>query len=262
MSTLERGQRARPFLRRLSRGSDEMPFLDHLEELRWRIIWSGVALLVGSGLGIFLVQQTGVLGLLTAPVAPYIEGGRLAYLSPTEPFVVTLKVGFFIGLLVSLPILAYHFWAFIDPALLKRERGVLYPALAASVLLFLLGTYLAFVQVMPLGLRFLLGFQTETLWPVLTIKEYLSFAIRLSLAFGLISELPLIIYVLSKLGLVSPSFLRAKRPHVIVGIAVISALLTPPDVVTMVVMLLPLYLLYELSIWISVLVIRRRQASQ
>ncbi|KPK79570.1 MAG: hypothetical protein AMS25_12275 [Gemmatimonas sp. SM23_52] len=235
-----------------------MPFLDHLEELRTRLIWMAVAVLTLSVAGFFIVTELDVIGLLKRPITPLVPEGMLLFTSPTEPMTVTLKLSFVIGFVLALPIVVYHVWAFLSPALFEREKKVLVPALMGAFVLFLLGVAMAYFMVLPLALRFLLGFQTEALAPIITIGEYLRFATRLILAFGVIFELPLVTLLLSLLGIINAGTLRKYRRHAIVGVSVLSALLTPADVGTMIMMMVPLLLLYEVSILLVAAVDRRR----
>jgi sec-independent protein translocase protein TatC len=242
-------------------GGSEMSFLDHLEELRMRVLWCIGTLLVMTVVGFFITQHGGVIHFITRPVLPYLDESKLTYLSPTEPIIVTFKVAFFVGILLSLPVIFYHFWAFIAPALLKQEKRILFPAIFFSVVLFAIGVVMAFFLVLPMGLRFLLSFQTESLRPMITIREYLKFATNMALVFGAVFELPLVIVILTRLGVVSPRSLRTKRRYAIVVILVFSAILTPADVLTMMMMSLPLIVLFEVSIWLSTL-IDRKQGSE
>lgn len=244
------------------KGAAEMPFLDHLEELRGRLIWVGASVLLLSVAGFFIVSELDVIGLLKRPITPLVPEGMLLFTSPTEPMTVTLKLSFVVGIILGLPIIIYHTWAFLSPALFERERKLIVPAVIGGFVLFLVGVAMAYFLVLPLGLRFLLGFQTESLAPMITIGEYLKFATRLILAFGLIFELPLVCLLLSILGLINADTLRKYRRHAIVGIAVLSAILTPADVGTMLMMMAPLVLLYEISILLVAVVARRQVAEQ
>lgn len=234
----------------MARGPAEMPFLDHLEELRWRILWSLAAVLVGAVIGFVLVKELNVLGLLERPIRDLLPAGqKLAYTSPTAPFLITLKLAFVVGILLALPVVVYHVWAFLSPALYEHERRYVVPATAIGVVLFAAGVAMAYFMVLPFGLRFLLGFQAEALTPIITIDEYLRFAVAIILAFGLIFEMPVLLVVLGLLGIVTPETLRKYRRHALVVLATVSALLTPADVGTMLMMLVPMVLLYEASIW-------------
>jgi sec-independent protein translocase protein TatC len=233
-----------------------MPFLDHLEELRWRVIWSLLALVILSVAGFFIVTQLDVIGILQRPIRQVMPDRNLLYTSPTTPVIVTFKLAFVVGFVLALPLLAYHAWAFFSPALYEHERRFVVPAIAVGFVLFLAGIAMAYFLVLPLGLRFLLGFQAESLSPIITVDEYLRFATRLILAFGLIFEMPVALVLLSTLGLVTPAFLRKYRRHALVVLATASALLTPADVGTMLMLLAPMVLLYEFSIWLVRLVSR------
>jgi len=242
----------------VTRGPAEMPFLDHLEELRWRLVWSLVALIVGCILGLIAVAELDVLGIVEAPIRDLLPNQRLLYTSPTTPFFITLKLGFIVGLMLAFPFIAWQLWAFLSPALHEHERRFAVPAIATGTLLFLGGVALAYFWVLPFGLEILLGFYSDALDPFITIDEYLKFATGLILAFGLIFEMPVILVFLSIVGIVTPEGLVKYRRHAIVGMAVISAFLTPQDPYTMLAMMVPLMILYESSI-IAARTLRRRR---
>src|SRR5690606_27721553 len=136
--------------RRPASPTGEMPFLDHLEELRWRILWSLLAIVVGSGIGIWLVMKYNVLALLIAPIEPYLETGKLMYLSPSDPFFLTLRLGLTAGLLLASPIVFYQIWAFVSPALLPQEKKAIVPALYLGLVLFAFGVVLAYLYALPM----------------------------------------------------------------------------------------------------------------
>ena len=237
-----------------------MPFLDHLEELRWRLIWSLGAVLICAVAGYFLVTRLDVLGILVAPIEPFLKGTRLKYLSPTEPFFITLKLAVAVGLVLASPIVIYQIWAFLAPALLPSEKRVIVPALYMGLVLFALGVVMAYELVLPMTLSFTMSFQTESLEQSIVIGEYMGFVTRLLLAFGAVFELPVVVLILSALGAVTPEFLASKRKHAIVIITVLASVLTPGDVITLTIMMMaPLLLLYEFSIVLSKLVTRRRR---
>ncbi|MDT8436055.1 MAG: twin-arginine translocase subunit TatC [Gemmatimonadota bacterium] len=236
----------------------EMPFLDHLEELRRRLIWSLVVLVVASVLGFFVVTEMNVIGILERPFRVVMPDQDLLFTSPTTPVVVTFKLAFVVGFVLALPVIAWHAWGFFSPALYERERKFVVPAIAIGFALFLAGIAMAYFLVLPFGLRFLLGFQAESLSPIITVDEYLRFATRLILAFGVIFEMPVVLVALAMIGIVTPDGLKRYRRHAIVGLAVLSAILTPADVGTMAMLFVPMILLYELSIWLVRLVVRPR----
>lgn len=238
-----------------------MSFLEHLEELRRRVLWSLGALVVGAGAGFWLTTRFDVIGFLTRPVRPLLEDGRLMYLHPTEPFMVTIKVGIFVGAVIALPVVFYHFWRFVAPGLVEKEKRIFIPALLSSVGLFVGGAALAFFVVLPFGLRFFLGFATESLQPMITINEYFSFAMQITLMFGLVFETPLVILVLTWVGVLSPRTIRKYRRHAIAAMTIVSAVITPADIVSMLLMLVPLYLLFEISVALASVIERRRERS-
>jgi sec-independent protein translocase protein TatC len=249
-------------LKRKNQAGDEMPFLDHLEELRWRLLWSLLAVVVGTGIGFLLVMKLNVLGILIDPIEPFLHGTRLKYLSPTDPFFITVKLAIVVGLLFASPVLVYQVWAFFGPALLPHEKRVIVPSLYMGLVLFGMGVWSAYKVVLPMTLKFTMGFQTAALEQAITIGPYLDVVTRVLLAFGLVFELPVVILILSALGLVTPEFLAAKRKHAILIITVVASLLTPGDVITLTVMMMvPLVLLYEFSIVLSRMVTRRRAAA-
>lgn len=242
--------------------SAEMPFLDHLEELRWRLIWSVGVFVLASIVGFVLASHFDLLGILSAPVEPYLQGEKLVYFSPTDPFFITLKLGVLVGLILSSPIIVYHIWAFLSPALLPSEKRAIVPSLYMGLVLFALGVAMSYYLVLPVTLQFTMGFQTESLQQNLEIGKYMGVVIRLLLAFGIVFELPVVILILSVLGMVTPEFLATKRRYAIAGICILSSVLTPGDVITVtIMMMIPLMALYEISIVLSRVVTRRRIAA-
>jgi sec-independent protein translocase protein TatC len=235
-----------------------MPFWEHLEELRWRLIWSLLAVAVGTGVGFWLVTRFDVLGVLVAPIRPFLNGTRLKYLSPTEPFFITIKLAVLCGVLMAFPVVMYQVWSFLSPALKKEEKRVIVPSLYLGLVLFAAGVFIAYRMVLPMTLKFTMGFQTESLEQAIVIDEYLGMVLQLLLSFGAVFEMPIVLMVLAAMGLVSPAFLSQKRRHAIVIITVACAVLTPGDVITVTLMMMvPLVLLYEASIFLCRLVYPR-----
>jgi len=235
-----------------------MPFLDHLEELRWRILYSLLAVVLCTLVGWWVVQHFDVIGLLKRPIAPLIPNGRLVFTSPTDPFFITLKLAFVFGLLFASPVVAYQIWRFLAPALYERERRVIIPAFSVGIVLFIAGAAAAYLWVLPRALAVLLSLQRQELAPMITADAYFGIAAQLIIAFGLIIELPRVVTILAALGVVTPQFLAKNRRYAIVLSAVAAALLSPPDAVSMIVMLVPLLLLYEVSILCAWVMTRRR----
>jgi sec-independent protein translocase protein TatC len=235
-----------------------MPFLDHLEELRWRILKCLLAIGVGLVIAWVVLDKVDLIELLKRPIAPYLPGGRLVFTSPAEPFMLTLKVAFGFGCVLVSPVLIYQIWAFLAPALYERERRLIVPALAVGAVLFLAGAIACYEWLLPAALKVLLGFSREDLTPMITIDRYFGMAVPFIVASGAIAELPLVMTILAALGLVTPQFLARQRRYAFVISAFVAALLTPPDAVSMMLMLIPLALLYEISIWCAWVASRRR----
>ncbi len=241
-------------------GPGEMPFLAHLEELRWRLVWSLGALGAGFLVAFAVVSKVDIIRMLERPVLPYLHGHKLVYTHPGDPFTIVLNASLVLGLLIASPIIAYQVWAFISPALHRHEKRVVIPVMVGAALLFAAGVSLAFFAVLPFTLGFLLNFQTASLDPMLTANEYFGFAINLALAFGVVFELPILILALTALGLVTPPTLKRYRRHSLVLCVIGAAFVTPgADPTSLFALAIPLYLLYEVSILLSIFVYRRRQ---
>src|SRR5919112_3033920 len=238
----------------------EMPFLDHLEELRSRILRSLAAVVVGCGLGLWLVNRFQLLTLLKEPIAPYLTGGKLVVTSPTEPVLIVLKLGLLVGLVLASPVILWQTWAFLAPALYQREKRALVPSLFVGLGLFLTGVALAYEFVVPQALRVLFSFQTEAIAPFITYDAYFGFILQVTLALGLSFELPLVIIILSWLGVVGPTELNRFRRYAVVLAFIAGAVLSPgADLLSMVMMTVPLLLLYEVGVAGSVILQRRRR---
>ena len=239
----------------------EMPFLDHLEELRWRILWSLLAVIVGAAVGLAVVHYYNVIGLLINPGREIFgEEWRLMYLAPGGGFFLYLQVSLTVGVLLAFPVIAYQGWSFFAPALEKHEKRAIIPSLYMGLLLFLAGVALAYFVALPITLRFLVGFQVESLTPNYTATGYIGFVVKLLLAFGIVFELPVVILVLSVLGVVTPAFLRARRRHALVAMLVLASLISPGDMINVTILLtVPLVALYEFSILLSAMIWRGRE---
>lgn len=253
----------RLFWNRAQRRADEMPFLDHLDELRTRIIRSVIALAIAVGFAFWLATQIDLLGILVAPIEPMLGDGKLKYLSPTDPFFITMKLALYGGLLLSAPILIYQLWSFVSPALLPRERRAIIPAFYLGLVLFSVGVAFAYLVALPMTLEFTMNFQSARLEQSITIDAYLDIVLRLLLAFGVVFEVPVVMLVLAAVGVVNAKQLAAKRRYAVAVSAVVAALLTPGDVMVITVGLMaPLILLYELGIGLARLVDRRREKAR
>jgi sec-independent protein translocase protein TatC len=234
-----------PKIWRKAIGSDDkLPFTDHLDELRHRLIISLVGVGLGFAISYGFSQQ--LLLILQRPMPT-----RLVFIAPTEAFFVNLKVAFFAGLFLSVPLLLFQVWKFVAPGLYEHERRYSYPFLIISTILFLIGAIFAYGVILPIALRFLIA-QGGDLWqPTITLSNYLSFCMRLILAAGLVFEFPVLMYFLAKIGVVTPEFLVKNRKYALLAAFVISAILTPPDVFSQVLLAVPLFLLFEVSIFVA-----------
>ncbi|MBS1241426.1 MAG: hypothetical protein H6R40_853, partial [Gemmatimonadetes bacterium] len=239
--------------------SGEMPFLEHLEELRVRILRTLLALVAGFGLGLWLVNRFSLIVAMQAPIVPYLPGGKLTVLSPTDPVMIVLKLAFLVGLVFASPVLLWQLWAFLAPALYEKEKKAIVPALFAGFGLFLAGAGFAWAFVVPKALEVLLTFQADAFAPMITYEAYFGFVMQIVLAMGLSSELPLLMIILAALGLATPAtFGRFRRIAVVLSF-VAGAFLSPgADIFSMLMMTVPLLLLYEVGI-AGAVVIHRRQ---
>ena len=242
--------------------SAEMPFLDHLEELRWRIIWSLAALVVGVGVAFFLVMHFNLLLWMQGPMLPYLHGRRLVYTHPGEGFSILMQSAIIVGVVIALPVILFQVWAFLSPALYQKEKRIAVPVILGAVLLFIAGAALAWYFVLPMTLRFLSALGDEAFDQMITAADYFGFVTSMVLAMGAVFELPIAILFLSALGLVTPRFLAKYRRHALLASYLAAAIITPGDLfVTSVALMVPLYLLYELSIGLSFFVSRKRRQS-
>lgn len=225
-----------------------MPFLEHLEELRWRIIKILIALVITS-VGCYMVSDF-LFTWLRWPLVKAIPDGSvdLNFLKVSEGFTVRIKLSILAGIFLSIPVTIYQIWKFVMPGLYHKEKRVVVPLVFISSILFLTGAALCFFWVLPFTIKFLIGIAPENVKPVLTINDYLNFIMWTTLAYGIVFQLPIISLFLGKMGLINAKLLGRGRRYAVVTIAVVAAIVTPPDIFSMVMMGLPLYLLYEVSI--------------
>ena len=247
----------------MSENAGEMPFLDHLEELRWRIIWSLAALVVGVVVGFVVVFKLNLLIWMQGPILPFLHGHRLVYTHPGDGFSILMQMSIICGVVFALPVVMYQIWAFLSPGLHRHEKRIILPVILGIVGLFIAGAALAWYFVLPMALKFMSGIGDEAFDSMITASEYFGFVSSLVLSMGAVFELPIVVLLLSAFGLVTPQFLSKFRRHAFAGSYLAAAIITPGDLfVTSIALMIPLYLLYELSIVLSWLVYRKRAKQQ
>jgi sec-independent protein translocase protein TatC len=227
-----------------------MTVVEHLNELRKRLLVVLIAVVAASGL--CLMYAAKILDLLAM-------GRTLIYIRPSEAFMAHIRLAVTAGLVATTPIIFYNIAAFIMPAFSVREKRLLRAAVLLMLGLFFLGIYFAWAVVFPLAMDFFANFATENLVPWYTVGEYVSFVTSFFMAFGLVFQLPVMFWVLGAVGLVSSAFLRAIRKYSLVVIVTLAAFLTPPDVVSQLLLAAPMLLLYEFGIWLVMLTERGKR---
>ncbi|WP_461832657.1 twin-arginine translocase subunit TatC [Aquifex sp.] len=235
-----------------------MPLTEHLRELRYRLIVSITAFLIGSGISFYFAKN--VFEILKKPVMESYPDVELITLSPTEPLFILIKISLAVGFILASPIILYQMWRFIEPALYSHEKRIFIPLLLGSITLFLLGALFAYFVVLPLALKFLLGlgFSQLLATPYLSVDMYVSFVLKMVIAFGIAFQMPIVLYVLQKAGVITPEQLSRFRKYFIVVAFLIGAIIAP-DVSTQVLMAIPLIILYEISVLLGKLSKRKRE---
>jgi sec-independent protein translocase protein TatC len=233
--------------------------MGHLTELRKRVTYSAIVIVVAV-IACF-IEKKYVFDLLMYPLkGTTYANQKLIALDAIEPFMATLKIAIYAGLLVSLPFLLYQFWAFTLPGLYEREKKSVIPYVGLSWLLFVAGVVFGFLIVLPTGLKWLLNFSKGQFTVMLHVDAYVSFISLFLLAFGAVFELPLIMMLLAWAGIVNYKKMRKWRKYAVLMNAVIAMVITPSqDPISMILMLIPLLVLYEFGIWLSLLVYKRRE---
>ena len=238
----------------------EMPFLDHLEELRKRLFWVAGAVIIGVVVAFVLLSKLDIIRLLERPILPLLHGQKLIYTHPGTSFHILLNASLVLGIILASPVVVGQLWGFLAPALYAHEKKIVIPVVVSMVALFLAGVALSYFVVLPLTLRFLMSIESTALTPMISATEYFDFAISMCLAFGAVFEVPIAVLALTALGIVTPQFLSRYRRHAIVVCLVAAAFITPgADPYSLFALAIPLYFLYELSVIVAMFTWRKRQ---
>jgi sec-independent protein translocase protein TatC len=228
----------------------KLPLTTHLQELRKRLILSFIAVAVGFALCYTFAEK--IFDILAAPLLKMMPaGGSLIFTSVAEAFFTYMKVAFIAGLILASPFVLYQIWAFVAPGLYRHEKKYVVPFVLAGSFFFAIGILFAYCIALPVGFKFLLGFATDFIKPMPSMKEYLSFSIKFLLAFGLVFEFPVVLVLLARIGVVDAKTLARQRKYAILLIFIFAAILTPPDIISQLIVALPMIGLYELSILLS-----------
>ncbi len=219
----------------------DMSFWEHLEELRWRLIKSLSAILIMSIVAYIFADK--LIDVVTYPV------DEVFFMGPTEAFAVRIKISLFAGFIVALPFLLYQMWQFIVPGLYSHEVRMAAPVVLFSSLFFIAGAAFCWFFVLPVGLKFLMGFGTEKMKPMIAVGKYVSFVGWMTISFGIVFQLPIVSFFLGRLGILSSAKMKTGRRYALIGILIVAAAVTPsPDVFSQLMLAGPLYLLYEASV--------------
>jgi sec-independent protein translocase protein TatC len=236
-------------------------FLSHLIELRQRLVWSLLAYALACVPTLWFSAE--LYDLLAAPLMSSLpEGSRMIATGVISPFIIPIKIGFFAALVLALPFLLYQGWAFVAPGLYAHEKRLALPLVVSSTLLFLAGMLFCYYFVFGQVFTFIASFAPKSITVAPDIEAYFNFVLGMFLAFGVAFETPVVVVVLAVTGLVKVEQLREWRGYVIVGIFIIAAVITPPDVVSQLALAIPMCLLYEVGIFFAQLVTRRKGAHE
>ena len=237
---------------------EKMPFMSHLEELRKRLVACAIA--VGIGFVIAYIFSETLFQYLVAPLKKVMpEGNHLIYTNLPEMFFAYIKVAFIAAIMGTAPFIFYQIWLFVAPGLYQKEKKLVIPFVVTSTILFVGGSLFGYFIVFPFGFKFFIGFSNDFVKALPSVKQYLSLSIKLLIAFGLVFELPVVLFFLTKIGLITPDTLKKKRKYAILLTFVLGAILTPPDVITQCMMAGPLIVLYEIGIWVSRMAYRKKE---
>lgn len=233
----------------MSLDDQNMTLTDHLRDLRYRVLRAILGIFIGMGVSLYFSEH--LLAVIRAPVLPHLQGG-LVFTGVLDKFMAHIKIGLLGGVILSCPYWLYHLWKFISPGLYEKERKYAVGFIVSGTVLFGIGVCFVYFLVLPAAFEFLFNIGGNIDKPMITIDDYLSFFTMTTLMFGLAFEMPLVLIVLALIGVIDAQFLRSKRRYAIVAMSAIAAVITPPDVVSMLMLFFPLLMLYEIAILVIV----------
>ena len=231
-----------------SANSESMNLIQHLSELKSRLFKAAVFILVGTLLCWGFSEQ--IFNIIRQPITPYLPNGGLVFTSPIDKFMAHIKLSFIAGMILSAPFWLYQLWKFISPALYKSEKKFAVGFILFGTIQFILGVLFCYFIVFPMAFKFLMTFGGDIDKPMITIDSYLGFFTQTAVIFGLTFEMPVIITFLGAMGLVSQEFLKKNRRYAIIFMTIISAIAAPPDALSMLLLLIPLWAMFEISVFL------------
>ena len=239
---------------------NDMSLVQHIGELRFRVTRAAYGIFAGMAACWGFSDQ--IFNFVRQPIQQYLVGGGLVFTAPMDKFMAHIKLAFVAGLLLSSPFWLYQLWSFIAPALYRKEKKMAAGFIFFGTLQFLMGLLFSYFVVLPMAFKFLMSFGGDIDKPMITIDHYLGFVTQTAVVFGLCFQMPVIISFLGLIGVVSQRFLREKRRYAVVGISVVSAIAAPPDALSMILLLVPMWILYELAIIIVGFLEKQKAADQ
>lgn len=237
-----------------------MSLIEHIGELRFRLTRAAFAIFFGMCLCWGFSEK--LFDIIRKPIQPYLPNGGLVFTGPIDKFMAHIKIAFVAGLVVSAPFWLYQLWKFISPALYRNEKKMATGFIFFGTFQFILGVLFSYFVVLPMAFKFLMTFGGDIDKPMITIDHYLGFFTQTAVIFGLTFEMPVVITFLGMMGLVSQRFLKEKKKYAVVAITAISAVAAPPDALSMILLMVPLWVMYEISIVVVGLFEKKKALSE